>query len=377
MIFPFETVIWVIMILSLAYLMLIAVFTYGWFSMKNGFTPEIPPETEVSIVVAVRNEENNITDLLDGLLQQTYPHRLMEVIIVDDVSDDNTLKIIKSFSERNPELIIKTLSSPGKGKKEALAFGIKMSSHDFIVTTDGDCLPDKRWIRKMTACHRVCQPKLLLAPVVYSGEKGFLQKMFSLDFISLVASGAGSTAAGLPFMGNTANMAFDKSVFLNEDLQSGFASGDDVFFIHSVKKRYGSKAIRFLKDAHALIKTQPPQNIGEFFNQRLRWASKAKGYRDVWSVTVSWVVLLFNLSMAALLVAGLWWPWLLVVWFLFVVLKSLIDFPLLSSYARLTGKGNLLVYLLPVELFYPLYIVLVGISSLFIKYNWKGRRGLR
>ena len=373
----FEIIIWIVMILSLVYLMLIAVFTYGWFSLKNGFTPETEPDVGVTIIVAVRNEARNINNLLNGLLQQVYPRELMEVLIIDDHSEDDTPEIVRTFAGEHPELKIILLSSPGTGKKRAVAFGIDKSSHRFIITTDGDTIPDKRWIRKMTAFYQLYQPKILLGPVVFINEKTFFQKMFSLDFISLVASGAGSAAAGLPFMGNAANMGFDKTIFSGKELQQEFASGDDVFLIHSVETHYGGKAIMFLKDAHALVTTRPPENMKAFFNQRIRWASKAKGYRDSWSVVVSLTVLLFNLSVSVIFLAGLWWHWLLTIWFLFVLLKSFIDFPLVSSYARLTGKSNLLVYLLPVELLYPWYVVITGIASLFVKYSWKGREGLR
>ena len=228
----------------------------------------------------------------------------------------------------------------------------------------------------MTAYFERYQTKIILGPVVYSGEKGLFQKLFSLDFLSLVASGAGGAGAGLPFMGNAANMAFDKSIFRDEDQQADYASGDDVFLIHSVNKRYGSNAIHFLKNSRALVKTAAPENFSVFFNQRLRWASKAKGYRDFWSVLVSWAVLLFNLCLVILFIAGLWWNWLLAVWVLFVLLKTLIDFPLLNGYAQLTGKGKLLLFLIPLEFIYPLYIAIIGIASAFVKYSWKGREGL-
>ncbi len=373
---PFEIALWAVMVISLAYLGIISVFTYGWFSLKSNFVPSVSPETAVSIIVAIRNEAENILHLLESILQQSYPKELIEVVVVDDNSTDDGPNLVKEFAENHDELRVVLLSSIGKGKKEAIAFGIENSNHQFIITTDGDCIADKNWIRKIAAYFERYQPKIILGPVVYSGEKGIFQKLFSLDFISLVASGAGGAGAGLPFMGNAANMAFDKSIFRDEDQQTDYASGDDVFLIHSVKKHYGRGSIHFLKDIRALVSTHAPKNRKEFFNQRVRWASKAKGYRDFWSALVSWAVLLFNLCLVFLFIAGLWWNWLLAVWALFVLLKALIDFPLLNGYAQLTGKGRLMIYLIPLEFIYPLYIAIIGTASLFVKYSWKGREGL-
>lgn len=373
----FEIAVWVVMMLSLAYLVVIAIFTYGWFSLEPGLTPKTAPSTSLSVVVAVRNESKNIGRLLESLLAQEYPKELIEVIIVDDHSEDDTIAMVNRFYRHHQELSLKVLSSPGTGKKEAIAFGIKNAQTGFILTTDGDCIPDRRWVRKMTACYEAYHPKVLLGPVVYANEKTLFQKLFSLDFVSMVASGAGSAGAGLPFMGNAANMAFERSVFTSAELKLTYSSGDDVFLIHAVKKAYGSNAIHFAKDAHMLVTTAAPENLSDFFNQRLRWASKAKGYSNLWSVIVSWVVLLFNVSMVALFFAGLFWHWLLALWFLFITLKAMIDFPLLNGFAQLTGKGKLIVYLWPLEFFYPFYVVTIGIGSLFLKYQWKGRTGLK
>jgi len=172
----FEIVVWVVMMLSLAYLVIIAVFTYGWFSLEPGLTPKAAPSTNLSVVVAVRNESKNIERLLESLLAQEYPKELMEVIIVDDHSEDDTVAMVNRFYEYHQELFLKVLASPGTGKKEAIAFGIKNAQSGFILTTDGDCIADRRWVREMSACYEVHHSKIILGPVVYANEKTLLQK---------------------------------------------------------------------------------------------------------------------------------------------------------------------------------------------------------
>ena len=372
-----EIFFWLQLLFSLLYLIIIAVFTYGWFTLKQNGNPKGIGETKASVIVAVRNEAENIKKLLDALLNQSCDLKLFEVIMVDDHSEDNTVKLIQDFAASHAEIDIKLLHSAGTGKKQAVSRGIEYAVNNLIITTDGDCVPGRQWIAKMAGYFEKHQPRIILGPVVYMEERGLLQQLFSLDFISLVASGAGSAGAGLPFMGNAANMAFDKSVFSSDSLKEDFSSGDDVFLIHAVKKQYGSRSIHFLKDAQALVTTRAPSNWSVFLNQRLRWASKAKGYHDFWSQLVSWSVLLFNIGLALLFTAGFFWRWMWVVWMLFIALKAFIDFPLLSGYAQLTGKSKQLVYLWPMEFIYPFYVVMAGIGSLFVKYRWKGREGLK
>lgn len=373
----FEIVNWLLLLFSLLYFVIITVFTFGWFTINKNSAVVHTGHKKVSVVVAVRNEAENIEELLNALLHQTYNHELFEIIIVNDHSEDDTVKIIERFSASNPKLNLICLHTKDDGKKEAVSLGIDNAKNNLIITTDGDCIPGKQWISRITGYFEKYTPLILLGPVVYSDKEGLLQKFFDLDFMSLVASGAGSAGAGLPFMGNAANMAFDKRVFDNDNLQKGFASGDDVFLIHAVKKKFGRKSIHFLKDNQALIYTQPPANRKMFFNQRLRWASKAKGYNDAWSLTVSLIVLLFNLGLASLVFAGFFWNWMWAVWLLFTILKTLIDFPLLSGYAEFTGKSKQLIFFWPFEIFYPFYIVTAGIGSLFFKFSWKGRTKLK
>ncbi len=377
MILFFEIIVWLQLLFSLMYLAVIVLFTLGWYRLKKEESFYNSCLQKVSVVVAVRNEEKNILQLLNGLLNQTCNHNFFEIIIVDDHSEDNTVKLINEFAVAHTGLNIKLLHSKGKGKKPAVYLGVQSASHRLIITTDGDCIPHKQWIYKISAYFAKHQPRIILGPVACWNEKGLKQQFFSLDFISLVASGAGAAGAGVPFMGNAANMAFDKNVFVDNILERDFASGDDVFLIHWVKKHFGSSSIHFIKDTQALVVTQPPDSWKTFFNQRLRWASKAKGYHDVWSMAVSWIVLLFNMGLTIFFIAGFFWSWMWAVWLLFMVLKTLIDFPLLSAYTRLAGKSKQLIYLWPLELIYPLYTTAAGIGSVFIKYSWKGRAGLK
>ena len=86
--------------------------------------------------------------------------------------------------------------------------------------------------------------------------------------MSLVASGAGSLGAGLPLMANGANLAFEKQTYLdvvNDQSGKSFASGDDVFLLHAIAKNYGVKSVHFIKDALAIVKTIPPDNLEVLF----------------------------------------------------------------------------------------------------------------
>ncbi len=365
---------------ALAYLGILALMTKGWFRIDKYVSDVLHPGIEVSVIIAVRNEERNIIPLLESLHKQSYARHLVEVIIVDDHSEDNTRQLIGQF-RRQHKLDNIILSKPkGIGKKAAITHGVKLATGRLILTTDGDCILPPDWLKLMVSYFLDNKPGLVIGPVIYHKEKGWLQKLFSLDFISLVASGAGSIGAKLPLMGNGANMAFSRKDFL--DIESsmqgkGYASGDDVFLIHQMTRKFGSDAIHFIKHTGVIVRTMPPRHLGEFLSQRLRWASKAKGYRTGWSVMVPLVVTFFNIFIVLEFVYGLLNPWYLTLYGLFLFLKIMIDIPIMYSFMKFSGKRKLWFFILPLEIIYPFYILFTALISIFFRYEWKGRRGLR
>ena len=85
-------IIGLLIIVLFTYLGLIFKFNYGWDNLKIYEENHI---TSVSIVIAARNEESNICNLIDDLKGQIYPSNLIEIIVVDDHSNDNTFELLK------------------------------------------------------------------------------------------------------------------------------------------------------------------------------------------------------------------------------------------------------------------------------------------
>jgi cellulose synthase/poly-beta-1,6-N-acetylglucosamine synthase-like glycosyltransferase len=96
---------------------------------------------EVSIVVSVKNEEENITKLLDSISNLNFSEE-MEVIVVDGGSTDHTPDIVSKYPFVK---LIRTKSKIGEGRN----IGVKNSQGKIIAFTDGDCIVDKEWIKNI------------------------------------------------------------------------------------------------------------------------------------------------------------------------------------------------------------------------------------
>lgn len=90
------------------------------------------PNIKLSIIIPCYNEENFIGDLLNELLEKINP---FEIIIVDDNSNDKSIKIIESFKNKKIKLI---KNNTNKGKGYCLREGIKVAEGDVVCIQDAD-----------------------------------------------------------------------------------------------------------------------------------------------------------------------------------------------------------------------------------------------
>jgi cellulose synthase/poly-beta-1,6-N-acetylglucosamine synthase-like glycosyltransferase len=97
-------------VLGLSYLYIIVSYLKNWHALKfvpSGNNLEYFPF--ISVVVAARDEEKNISDCIQSLLKQDYPVDKFEILIIDDFSTDKTAELIKKFD--TSETNLKYLSS--------------------------------------------------------------------------------------------------------------------------------------------------------------------------------------------------------------------------------------------------------------------------
>ena len=145
----------------------------------------------LSIIIAARNEADNISECIHHISQNSYPIELYEIIVVDDHSTDHTHQIVKQISLPNLKII--TQHSGKQGKKSALETGINQAKGDIIICTDADCVPGKYWLQSIESCFQTKAVNIVAAPVLPQFDNTVLKKFQYLDF----AATMGITAVGL------------------------------------------------------------------------------------------------------------------------------------------------------------------------------------
>jgi cellulose synthase/poly-beta-1,6-N-acetylglucosamine synthase-like glycosyltransferase len=111
------------------------------------------PDSElpaVSVLVPCHNEELVISDTIQAMLALHYPVERMELLMIDDGSNDRTAEIIRQCA-RDPRL--KLLQVPpeiaARGKAGALNYGLAAAQHPVIAIYDADNRPERGALRPL------------------------------------------------------------------------------------------------------------------------------------------------------------------------------------------------------------------------------------
>jgi hypothetical protein len=110
-----------------------------------------------------------------------------------------------------------------------------------------------------------------------------------------------------------------------------------------------------------------------FFNQRIRWASKADKYDDKRIAGVLAFVYFFNLLFLLLPLAAIWMQNVGWYWLGMLLIKTMIDFRFMVPVAKFFKEEKLLAWFPLMQPFHILYTIIAGWLGKFGKYSWKDR----
>ena len=102
----------------------------------------------VTIGVCVRNCASTLSEAIESIIAQDYPHELIEVIFVDDGSEDNTLSVIKSYVPKM-DMQVKIFHHEWKGLGYSRNVVLNNAKGKYIIWVDGDLILPPNYVREM------------------------------------------------------------------------------------------------------------------------------------------------------------------------------------------------------------------------------------
>jgi cellulose synthase/poly-beta-1,6-N-acetylglucosamine synthase-like glycosyltransferase len=382
--------IYISLILLLGYSALLVYYRKSWGSIPN-YKVELNSKlnTKISIIIPARNEQENIGNCLQSIIEQSYPAHLFEVLVVDDHSTDNTAAIIKSYASHNVKLIsLKDFISANEinsYKKKAIEISIQQSNGELIVTSDADCIFPKNWLTTIASFYETKRPVFIVMPVLISYGKKMIEVFQSLDFMTLQGITGASVHKKFHSMCNGANLAYTKEAFIAVNGFKGIdniASGDDMLLMHKIYNQFPNN-IEYLKSKEVIVKTNPVSTVQQFFNQRIRWASKADQFDDKRIFVVLIIVYLLNVLMMVLPIVALISNRSIFIfniqlsifnfYILLLLIKTIFELFFLYPVAKFFNQTKLLWWFPIAQPFHIVYTVIAGWLGKFGKYTWKER----
>ncbi len=370
------------------YIFAVVIIVYGLFTTLavigfNRLKREVPsPEVKldsafISIVLSARNEANTIEKCLEQIIKQQFPANHFEVIIIDDASEDNTYSIANMVLEKSTLQYQVIRESVHQGKKKNIAKAIMLAKGSIIVTTDADVVfRFSNWLSTISNYFDIHKPAMLVMPIDFEMESGLLPTFQIIENIALTAITAGYVGIQKPFMCNGANLAFKKSAYESVNgYQShlNISSGEDVFLMEAIKKMNPS-GIHYVLSRALIVKTQVQTNFSDFFNQRIRWAYKAKYNSNFLNLSAGFMVMMANLLILAFFMSIINKSVIMPYLSIFVLSKFVFDFLLLFLASDYLGRLKYLGWMIPFQCIYWIYALVIGVCSLFIKPYWKDKQ---
>ena len=253
----------------------------------------------VSVIVCAHNEESNLRQLIPILLNQDHPH--FELIIVEDRSNDATFDFLKEEIKKDSRLRmvrIESLPEHVNAKKYGLSLAIKVARNEIMLLTDADCRPEgKKWIDDMVKRFE-SDTQFVLGYSPYFKGKGFLNLFIRFETLMTGIQYLGMALIGMPYMGVGRNLAYRRSVFMdNKGFRNliGVTGGDDDLFVNRHALPTNTKVCIA---PETLVYSIPKTTWKAFFKQKLRHLSVGTYYRKhhkwvlgffIGSLIVSWL----------------------------------------------------------------------------------------
>ncbi|MCB0476797.1 MAG: glycosyltransferase [Crocinitomicaceae bacterium] len=241
--------------------------------MANNYPP-------ISVIIAARNEDENLDTFLPKILKQKYPE--FEVIVVNHQSVDYTKMIVGELEKKYSNLRMITIErSPHLkvGKKLPLTVGVKGAKYENLIFTDADCEPaSENWLKLMA--RNFNQKEIVLGYGPYKKQKGFLNKLIRFDTVSSAINYLGLAKAGICYMAVGRNMGYTKDLFFEV---GGFKnhynliSGDDDLFIQEAAK---NRNFAVELNPESFVYSEPKKTWIDWLNQKRRHFTTAPEYKS-------------------------------------------------------------------------------------------------
>ncbi len=218
----------------------------------------------VSVLIPAYNEEECIAATIEQVFKSSYKG-LLEVIVINDGSTDNTASIVKRLMKKYKRL--KLINKKNTGKADSLNQGLKKARGELVVVVDADSFPEREAISRMVGFFNDERVAAVTASILVKNKKRFLEKLQAIQYIIIAWTRKLLDYIDAVYVTPGALSMYRKNAVLKV---GGFdpnnLTEDIELTWHLINEGYKTRMCLAAK-----CKTIVPSRFRRFYEQRIRW----------------------------------------------------------------------------------------------------------
>jgi cellulose synthase/poly-beta-1,6-N-acetylglucosamine synthase-like glycosyltransferase len=264
MVSTLQIIVWAVFFISL-YIIVFWLLTFMEYIDKK--PKKIKNLPLVTIAIPAWNEEKTIEKTINSVIDLEYPKNLIEIIVINDGSKDNTSKIVMDIIKHNRNVDIRLINQNNAGKGAALNKALKESKGGIFVVLDADSFVDKESLINMIHTFSSNDVAVVLPLMKLNNPKSWIQKLQWVEYvINFFYKSLNSVlncvhVAPGPFSAYRKKILIELGGFdeknLTEDLE--------------ITLRIQKANYRVVQLTNAIVYTNAPSSLMSFYKQRNRW----------------------------------------------------------------------------------------------------------
>jgi cellulose synthase/poly-beta-1,6-N-acetylglucosamine synthase-like glycosyltransferase len=332
------------------------------------------PTLRAEVIVAVRDEADNLPRLLESLSRQSDPEFL--VLFVDDRSTDGSSEILDGFSRSfgpRAAVIHNTREPIGlTGKQAALDIAFQAARGDVLLFTDGDCVVSPGWVCGMLSYFDDPSVGVVLGRIELEGGGGVLSRFQAFEQPMINQYNFGAAGIGLPMgcFGNNMAVRAEAIRMVGGFAGLGYSVTEDAALLSAVSRRT-RLAVRVSTLQETSAVTRPKRRWADYINQHTRWNAGAF-FADDWKTRAA-----YGFIVCYLIFCIFAFPLGLVdVRITLISLNAFVSMGLLGFFGGLyagKNKTSYFLFFIPFLIFFGFFYSFVSIRALVRRpFDWKG-----
>jgi biofilm PGA synthesis N-glycosyltransferase PgaC len=222
----------------------------------------------VTVIVPAHNEETVILRAVESVYRSNYPR--LDVIVVDDGSDDGTLDLVRRFQANHGQGRLRVLTQPNQGKAVALNHAIDQAYSDLVMVLDADSLLDVNAVSEIVNYFRDPAVGMVASNVKILRGRGILNLAQRFEYLVGHRLKRSLTAYNCEYVVGGVGSTFRRATAVEIGCYDTDTMTEDIDFTLKMI-RYGDRSRRVMFAPHAISYTESVLTFRQLVQQRFRW----------------------------------------------------------------------------------------------------------